>query len=68
MSTYTHNTLESMKANAERIARRTWQGEVAGPRLFVKTTEYTAEELRRNWRPTIWDTVPSLMAGKRVPR
>lgn len=61
-------TLNDMRKNAERIAQKTWQGQVAGPRVFQKHTTYTAEELRRNWRATIWDTIPSLMAGKRVPR
>jgi hypothetical protein len=65
MSTYTMDTLQSMQANAERIARKTWQGEVAGPRTFVKPGVYSAEELKRSWRSTIWDEVPSLMGGQR---
>jgi hypothetical protein len=65
MSTYTMDTLEKMRANAERIARKTWQGEVAGPRTFVKPGVYSAEELKRSWRSTIWDDVPSLMGGQR---
>jgi hypothetical protein len=54
-----------MKANAERVARKTWQGEVAGPRNFVRPGVYSAEELKRSWRKTMWDDVPSLMAGQR---
>jgi hypothetical protein len=65
MSTYTRETLECMKANAERVARKTWQGEVAGPRNFVRPGVYSAEELKRSWRKTMWDDVPSLMAGQR---
>lgn len=62
-------TLEAdMLREAARLRAREWQGEPAGPRVFVKSGAYTAAELRRNWRPTIWDTVPSLMSGQRVPR
>lgn len=70
MSTY--NLPLSLEADmlreAARSRAREWQGEPAGPRLFVKAGVYTAAELKRNWRPTIWDTVPSLMSGQRVPR
>lgn len=65
MSIYTKETLECMKANAERLARKNWKGEVAGPRTFVKPGTYTAEDLKRSWRTTIWDSVPSLMGGQR---
>lgn len=68
MSDYTDDTLKAMKANAERIARKTWEGQVAGPRNFVKPGIYTGEELRRSWRRTIWDDVPSLMAETRYHR
>jgi len=68
MTTYTAETIQTMKANAERIARKTWQGEVAGPRSFTKPGTYTGEEMRRQWRKTMWDDVPSLMADKRHHR
>jgi hypothetical protein len=68
MSIYTTETIKTMKANAERVARKTWQGEVAGPRNFVKPGIYSAEDLKRSWRKTMWDDVPSLMAGERYSR
>lgn len=61
-------TLEAdMKKEAERIRAKAWKGEPAGPRNFVKPGVYTGAELR-NRRVTIWDSVPSLMAGQRVTR
>ncbi len=70
MNTYTlPTTLEAdMQREAARQRVRDWQGEVATPRAFVKQGQYTGAELKRNWRRTIWDTVPSLMSGQRVPR
>lgn len=68
MSTYTMETEKQMKASADRLRALEWQGEVATPRVFIKQGEYTAAELRSRWRHTIWDTVPSVMSGQRVPR
>jgi hypothetical protein len=70
MSRHFLNTMneEEMRKQSERVARQQWQGEVAGPRVFQRPGTYSAAELRHNWRSTIWDTVPSLMAGVRVPR
>lgn len=54
-----------MRKNAERVAIKSYKGEVATARTFVKPGVYTASELQTRWRKTIWDTVPSLMAGER---
>jgi hypothetical protein len=58
---------EDMRKMAERQKAKAWVGEPAGPRTFVKPGVYTGAELR-NRRETIWDTVPSVMGGQRIPR
>lgn len=58
-------TEEQLRKNAERVARKQWQGQVATPRTFIKTGTYTGAELQTRWRKTIWDDVPSLMGGQR---
>lgn len=67
MSTY--NLPETLERDMHKIAERQrikeYQGEVATPRTFVKPGTYDATELRARWRKTIWDDVPSLMAGER---
>lgn len=60
------DTLErDMQKAAQRQRIQAYQGEVATPRTFVKTGEYTGSELRSKWRHTIWDTVPSRMSQRR---
>lgn len=53
---------------ADRQRAREWQGQVATPRTFVKSGEYTGAELRSKWRHTIWDNVPSRLSDKRQYR
>ena len=64
----TEITEAEMKKNAERQKAKEYKGSMAEPRTFVKPGTYTGEELRRRWRETMWDGVPSLMANQRIYR
>lgn len=69
MSTHlTETTAAEMKKNAERQKAKEYKGSLAEPRTFYKTSIYTGEELKRRWRSTMWDNVPSLMGSQRIPR
>ena len=57
-----------IQKTVERNRIKAWKGEVAGPRNFIKPGIYTGEEMRRNWRPTIWDSLPSVMGGQKIER
>ncbi len=61
-------TEEEMKKNAERQLAKEYKGSMAEPRTFVKPGTYTGAELKRRWRATMWDSVPSVMANQRIYR
>lgn len=61
-------TEAELKKNVERQRAKEYKGSMAEPRTFVKTGTYTGTELKRRWRATMWDSVPSLMANQRYYR
>lgn len=67
MTKLSEETLIKMKYNAQRMRAKESKGSMAEPRTFVKPGVYTGTELKRRWRSTIWDDVPSLMASQRIP-
>ncbi len=56
---------EDMEKNAERDRIKSYKGEIVGPRTFSKPGIYTGAEMKRSWRKTMWDDVPSMMGGVR---
>lgn len=62
---FTVATEEEMKKNLARQRAKQFKGSIAEPRTFVKPGTYSGEELKRRWRTTMWDDVPSMMAGQR---
>lgn len=61
-------TEAELKKNVERQRAKEYKGSMAEPRTFVKPGTYTGAELKRRWRATMWDNVPSVMANQRIYR
>lgn len=58
-------TEAEIKKNIERQRAKEYKGSMAEPRTFVKHGTYTGAELKRRWRATMWDNLPSMMANVR---
>ncbi len=61
-------TEAELQKNVERQRAKEYKGSMAEPRTFVKPGTYTGAELKRRWRATMWDNVPSVMANQRIYR